>query len=118
MSDRRMGQVFDQGSYGSVPLPDPRKDWVLNRELARDAGVEDIRSNYGPNVLRGYSGTKAAAERAARKPDHPGAPYYWDMVATTGVGAMATPERFHDVQTGWPESPNAVWMFDDRFRGM
>jgi hypothetical protein len=114
VSDKRMGEVF---ALDRVPLPRLR-DADPSGQIGRDAGIEDIRSRYGPNVLPGYSGTAAAAERAARKPEHPGAPYYWDMVATTGVGAMANPERFHDAQMRMPESPNAVWMFDDRFRGM
>jgi hypothetical protein len=118
MSDKRMGALFDQSRYAPLPQSDPREDMRrLDRlrmeiypeeKLAREAGIDDIGRYpvYGPPNPELHPGTDAGMERAQGLTRYP------------VINRMVSPERFHDALTRMPESPNAVWSFDDRFRGM
>jgi hypothetical protein len=127
MTDKRMGEVFAQDR---IPLPryDPRRSGDAQQrleelqagllqgsrypqgQLSVDAGVGDIGNRpfqYGkPESYIQPSPEELHAIRAEHD--------RW----TSQVGrGLINPERFRAAQQGWPESPNAVWSFDDRFRG-
>jgi hypothetical protein len=124
MSDKRMGEVFAQDQ---VPLPryDPRLGAHADRrifhainpdriydystlELARKAGLDDVGKYpmYGPANPGDYPEYGTNIERDQGFQRFP------------VINRMVNPEQFRDMLSRKQESPNAVWSFEDRFRGM
>jgi hypothetical protein len=119
MSDKRMGEVFAQDKY---PQPLQKRGRLADTyddlaklyaervdptgQISGDAGLRDIgKWQYGP--------PKPYFKLAPWQQEHAS-----DMRAFQGMANMINPERFNAAQQSWPESPNAIWSFDDRFRGM
>jgi hypothetical protein len=127
-ADRRMSEMFRQDQYppaDQYPLPrlDPRLYGVLAKQratetaraakepLVRDSGVLDLgRRPFQYGKPESYI-QQSPEELDAIRDTHD------QMLARMGRGQI-DPERFSDMLTRRPESPNAVWLFDDRFRGM
>jgi hypothetical protein len=143
VSDKRvMSEMFRQDDYPPadqypLPRPDPRhlmstarsalEDLRKRREsndqaaalihaaqvdpggqLTRDAGIYDIAKHAGHSFV---------PERGGRES---GLAAFNAMAGAAGPSQYSTvdPVRFSQMLESRPESPNAVWAFDDRFRGM